>query len=59
MPILLGMSAFAPLVMPPMRPVAMGSLMGHILYGLILGAVFVWLSRQNPVGEPMGARGKA
>jgi uncharacterized membrane protein YagU involved in acid resistance len=43
MPVLLGMPPFAALRMPPMRPVAMGSLMGHLLYGLILGAAFVRL----------------
>jgi hypothetical protein len=37
MPVFLGMPAFAPLKMPPMRPVAMGSLMGHLIFGLILG----------------------
>ena len=43
MPIFLGMPAFAPLKMPPMRPVAMGSLMGHLLFGLILGTTTAWL----------------
>ncbi|MGH7718663.1 MAG: hypothetical protein ACREON_07460 [Gemmatimonadaceae bacterium] len=43
MPILLGMPPFAALRMPPMRPVAMGSLIGHLIYGIILGAVFVRL----------------
>jgi hypothetical protein len=43
MPILLGMSAFAPLKMPAMRPVAMGSLMGHLIFGLILGTTSAWL----------------
>jgi hypothetical protein len=43
MPLALGMSAFAPLLMEPMVPVAMGSLMGHILYGVVLGPAFVWL----------------
>lgn len=38
MPLLLGMPAFAPLRMPMMRTVAMGSLMGHVIFGLILGA---------------------
>jgi hypothetical protein len=47
MPILLGMPVFAPLLMEPMRPVAAGSLMGHILYGLILGGVFVWMSHHH------------
>jgi hypothetical protein len=45
MPLLLGMPAFAPLMMAPMRMVAWGSLMGHLLYGLILGLVFVLLMR--------------
>ena len=43
MPILLGMPAFASLRMPPMRPVAYGSLVGHVIYGLVLGAAFVRL----------------
>lgn len=43
MPLLLGMPAFAPLMMPEMRPVALGSLIGHLMYGLILGAMYVWL----------------
>lgn len=45
MPLLLGMPAFAPLAMPMMRSVAMGSLMGHLMYGLVLGGVFAWLFR--------------
>jgi hypothetical protein len=45
MPLLLGMPIFAPLMMAPMRPVAWGSFVGHLLYGLILGAGFVWLSK--------------
>ncbi|HXG91437.1 MAG TPA: hypothetical protein VNN73_03590 [Blastocatellia bacterium] len=48
MPILLGMSAFAPLMMEMMRPVATSSLMGHIIYGLILGAGFVALRHETP-----------
>ena len=51
MPLLLGMPAFASLQMPPMRPVAMGSLGGHLIYGLILGVVFVRLSRASGVQE--------
>jgi hypothetical protein len=50
MPVLLGMPAFAALRMPPMRPVAMGSLMGHLVYGLILGGAFVWLRRRGESG---------
>ncbi|MGH2398645.1 MAG: DUF3179 domain-containing protein [bacterium] len=45
MPVLLGMPPFAPLIMPEMRPVAIGSLIGHLMYGLILGATYVWLAR--------------
>jgi hypothetical protein len=45
MPLLLGMPAFAPLQMPMMRPVAFASLMGHVMFGVILGAAFVHLRR--------------
>ena len=41
MPVLLGMPAFAPLMMPEMQIVAMGSLVGHLIYGLILGGGYV------------------
>jgi hypothetical protein len=47
MPLLLGMPAFAPLMMPPMIPVAVGSLIGHVGFGFILGAGFVWLRRTS------------
>jgi uncharacterized membrane protein YagU involved in acid resistance len=47
MPVFLGMPPFAALRMPPMRPVAMGSLVGHLIYGLILGAVYVRLQRMT------------
>ena len=40
MPVLLGMPPLAPLQMAPMRPVAIGSLVGHVIYGLITGLVF-------------------
>ena len=45
MPVFLGMPPFAALRMPPMRPVAMGSLVGHLIYGLVLGATYVRLWR--------------
>lgn len=48
MPVLLGMPAFAPLMMPDMQPVAMGSLVGHLMYGLILAAVYVAMTRRAP-----------
>jgi hypothetical protein len=49
MPVLLGMSSFAPLIMAPMHMVAVGSLIGHLVYGLILSGVFVALRRSAPV----------
>jgi hypothetical protein len=46
MPILLGMPAFAPIAIEPMRPVAIGSLIGHLVYGLILGGFYVGFLRR-------------
>ena len=43
MPLFLGMPPFAPLRMSPMRSVAMGSLVGHIMYGAVLGAALARL----------------
>lgn len=43
MPVLLGMPPFAPLMMAPMRVVAMGSLVGHVIYGVILGGTYTAL----------------
>lgn len=40
MPVLLGMPALAPLTMAPMVPVAVGSLVGHLLYGAVTGAAY-------------------
>lgn len=51
MPLLLGMPAFAPLQMEPMRPVTIGSLVGHLLYGLVLGLVYVRLSHPVPMAD--------
>jgi uncharacterized membrane protein YagU involved in acid resistance len=48
MPLLLGMAPFAPLMMEPMRPVAMGSLIGHLVYGVILGGGFAVLTQGLP-----------
>jgi hypothetical protein len=56
MPVLLGMPALAPLLMPPMQLVAIGSLMGHLIYGLILGGVFAWLSQRRPALQPAPTR---
>ena len=54
MPALLGMPPFASLVMAPMRPIALGSLMGHVIYGLILGAVYVWLATRQAATQSTG-----
>ena len=43
MPVFLGMPAFATLQMPPMRMVAMGSLIGHLIYGVVMGFAFARL----------------
>jgi uncharacterized membrane protein YagU involved in acid resistance len=48
MPLFLGMPAFAPLMMAPMRAVAMGSLVGHLIYGVILGGGFAMLKQGFP-----------
>lgn len=48
MPLFLGMPPFAPVQMEPMRPVAMGSLLGHLIYGIILGGGFVMLKQGIP-----------
>ena len=48
MPLFLGMAAFAPFQMAPMRPVAMGSLMGRLIYGIILGGGVVMLKQGIP-----------
>jgi uncharacterized membrane protein YagU involved in acid resistance len=47
MPVFLGMPPFAPLKM--MLPVAMGSLAGHLVYGVILGVMFIWLRSRATV----------
>ena len=49
MPVLLGMPPFASLRMPEMLPVAIGSLVGHLIFGVILGAGFVRLLRGSGV----------
>jgi uncharacterized membrane protein YagU involved in acid resistance len=51
MPLLLDMPVFAPLQMPPMRMVAIGSLIGHLIYGLTLGGVYVRLTHSGAVEQ--------
>lgn len=45
MPVMLSMPAFAPLRIPEMHMVAAGSFVGHLIYGVILGGLFVALTR--------------
>lgn len=56
MPLLLGMPAFAALREPAMRPVAWGSLLGHLLFGLILGGIYVRLHAPSMVAAHSRAR---
>ncbi len=51
MPLMLGMPAFAPLQMPPMRMVALGSLIGHLIFGMVTGLAFARLYASNKEGE--------
>jgi hypothetical protein len=55
MPVFLGMPAFAPLTMPGMQMVVVGSLIGHLVYGLILDGAFVWLHYGVHRGAPLHA----
>jgi hypothetical protein len=52
MPLLLGLAPFAPLMMEPMRMVAAGSLVGHLLYGLVLGGGYKLIHHQESMPEP-------
>ena len=52
MPLLLGMPAFAPLTMAAMHPVAIGSLVGHLMFGMMLAVVF-FLLRRRAMGTPL------
>ena len=47
MPLFLGMAPFAALQMAPMRPVAMMSLLGHVIFGGILGLVYAGLRERG------------
>jgi hypothetical protein len=47
MPLALGMPPLGPLMMEPMRPVAIGSLVGHVVFGLVLGGAYAALVRSR------------
>jgi hypothetical protein len=55
MPLFLGMPPFAGLTEPGMQLVALGSLVGHLVYGLILGGGFEWLHYGVRRGAPLRA----
>ncbi len=55
MPVLLGMPPFASVMMPPMRMVAMGSFVGHLIHGLILGGLFAALSKPKQIRDVQSA----
>jgi hypothetical protein len=52
MPLFLGMPPFAPLTMAPMLPVAIGSLVGHLVYGVILGWAYSRFTRTARIQRP-------
>lgn len=52
MPLLLGMEAFAPVTMEPMRRGAWLGLGAHLLSGLLLGGTFAVLYRRGPGKSP-------
>lgn len=51
MPLALGMEPFAPLRMAPMRPVAAGSLVGHLAYGVITGLSYVRIGSEPDASD--------
>jgi len=55
MPVMLGMAPLAPLMMAPMRLIAAGSLVGHLVFGVILGGTFVRLYHGTRGGHPVRA----
>jgi hypothetical protein len=42
-------------MMPPMRMMAMGGLFGHLLFGMILSMVFLWMRYRAVSGAPLRA----
>jgi len=48
MPLFLGMPVFAPLTMEPMRMMGIMSLMGHVIFGAIMGLAFFALVGKVP-----------
>lgn len=50
MPLAMGLGPFAPLQSLATAPAALGSLVGHLLWGAIVGAGVAWLSWRAPDG---------
>jgi uncharacterized membrane protein YagU involved in acid resistance len=48
MPLFMGKPIFGPLLNEMMRPMALASFMGHLIYGVVLGAVYVKLRHAPP-----------
>lgn len=56
MPLFLGMPVFASLRMAPMRPVAMMSLVGHLMFGVLLGLTYVRVHARDVAYPAAGPR---
>lgn len=50
-PFFFGMSLFSPHVLGPVSPLAFQSLLGHVIFGLILGGTFVAIHRRSEKAE--------
>ena len=48
LPLVMGLPTFATLTHPSWRPIAVSGLVAHLLYGVVLGLVYVWLLRVRP-----------
>lgn len=47
MPLVLGMAAFAPMTMAPMRSTSLANLAVYVLSGLVLGGIYAVLARRS------------
>jgi hypothetical protein len=54
MPFLLAMSVFSPQTVAPFPGLAMKSLIGHVVFGALLGPVFVALRRRDKTADARG-----
>ncbi len=56
LPLLLGSRILAPLTVPELRPLATGTFVAYLVYGLILGGVYAFLKRERTYMLPHGMR---